>query len=332
MSAVRNFVITLLISLLIFGFVAYGILEFATDAFGLDSAGGNKKPSDIVGEDTEEVTPPITPPDEFDKLNGKSMTVLFVGTDYLPDIFNDYQYPDKRPDGFTGEVREIQTEVMILVRVNKETGECVFCPIPANTYIRIDGHTEELKSLYHKKGIEALREQITALTGLPIDYHAIVTIDGLTSIIDDLGGIDFYVPQDMVYSDPHLQLEINLREGAQRLDGKKALGMIRYPVEGDGSLRRRTATELLKALIKKVMNDVPINSAAVAYIKYQEYIETDLTIGLMTQNADLIFAFPKMAVKDYTYPGTVFENNGKTLFNPDTKKAMEFFSNYKFKG
>lgn len=333
MSAVRNFVITLLISLLIFGLVAFGILEFANSAFG---SGGIKNDGDGEGNggETTTTTPDLPPPpDGFDAIKGESMTVLFIGTDYLPNVYYDYEYADKRPDGFDGEIREIETDTIILARINKETGEAIFCPIPAITEITINGHSTTLEKLYYKKGIAALREQVTALTGLPIDFHAIVTIDGLSYIIDDLGGIEFHVPQDMNYVDLDQQIEIDLKSGTQLLDGKNATDMLRYwsYVDEDVS-RRRVGCNFLKAIIKKVMTDIPMNDAASAYLKYQDYISTDLTLNMLNEHADLIFAYPKLTIRDYTYPGTTTGKGLDAIFTPNVSKATEFFDAYKFKG
>lgn len=332
MSAVRNFVITLLISLLIFGFVAFGILQFADSAFrpsgNKGDGGGNNGEQSTT---TEPDLPP--PPDGFDAIKGQSMTVLFLGTDYLPDVYFDYEYADKRPDGFDGEIREIETDTIILARINKETGEAIYCPIPAITQITVNGHVTTLEKLYYRKGIDALREQVTALTGLPIDYHAIVTLDGLSHIIDDLGGVEFHVPENMNYVDLEQNIEIDIMSGTQLLDGKNATDMLRYWSYSDEDVsRRRVGCNFLKALVKKVMTDIPMSDAGAAYLRYSEYINTDLTLNAVIENADLIFAYPKLSIKDYTYPGTTSGKGLDAMFTPNTSKAIEFFNAYKFKG
>jgi LCP family protein required for cell wall assembly len=332
LSAVRNFVITLLISLLIFGFVAFGILQFADSAFrpsgNKGDGGGNNGEQSTT---TEPDLPP--PPDGFDAIKGQSMTVLFLGTDYLPDVYFDYEYADKRPDGFDGEIREIETDTIILARINKETGEAIYCPIPAITQITVNGHVTTLEKLYYRKGIDALREQVTALTGLPIDYHAIVTLDGLSHIIDDLGGVEFHVPENMNYVDLEQNIEIDIMSGTQLLDGKNATDMLRYWSYSDEDVsRRRVGCNFLKALVKKVMTDIPMSDAGAAYLKYSEYINTDLTLNAVIENADLIFAYPKLSIKDYTYPGTTSGKGLDAMFTPNTSKAIEFFNAYKFKG
>lgn len=78
------------------------------------------------------------------------------------------------------------------------------------------------------KGRETMRRVAEAVTGLDIDYVASVDTGGFNDIIDAVGGVDFYVPQDMNYEDPYQDLYIHLEEGQQRLDGDKAEQLVRF--------------------------------------------------------------------------------------------------------
>lgn len=332
MSAVRNFVLTLILSLLIFGVLAFGILQFAMDAFSLggNKNHGNSDPSDSTEDTTENQ---ITPPEGITTIDGESFTVLFIGTDYLPDVYNDYEYTDQIINGFPAPTREVETDTLILLRVNKETGECIFCPIPAITEVTVDGHKSTLEVVYSRKGIQALKEHINVLTGIPVDYYAIVTIADLSYLIDDIGGVEFYVPENMHYTDFEAKLEINILKGTRTLDGKTATDMLRYWSYKDEDVsRRRVASDFLKALATKVMTEIPLKDAAIAYLKYKDRITTDFTMADLTSHADLIYAFSKMSVKDITYPGKTIGTGIDARFIPNITEAYKLFDKYKFKG
>ncbi len=311
--------------------MAFAILEFADSAFdrGGDNSGGNSG-----GQHVTTTTPNLPPPpDGFDTLKGESMTVLFVITDYLPSIYNDYEYADKRPDGFDGEVREVETDIVILARINKETGEAIFCPIPTITQITINGHATTLNKLYSKRGITALREQVTSLTGLPIDFHMIATLDAISTIVDSLGGLEFHVPKNMNYADLDLGIEIDLMSGTQSLGGSAVYDMLLYSsLCDDDASRQRLGCNFLKAMIKEFVTKIPMNNSASVYLDYSDHITSDFTANEMSENADLIYTFTKLAIKDYTYPGTTTGTGADTVFTPNSAKAMEFFDPYKFKG
>ena len=335
MTAVRNFVITFFLSILIFGLIAYGLVQFTTAAFEL---GAEKTPGGETG--GEDTAPPTdtedtNDPQDWIDIKGDSFTALLIGSNYQPDVYQDYDVKDENAtnDGFPLEPREVETETIILLRVNKETGECLFCPIPAITRITVDGLTCQLKDLYAIKGADALRSKVMAMTGIPIDYHVVVTMDNLEALIDELGGVTYFVETDMYYVDENIGLEIDLRRGSQKLNGEKAVKMLRYCAYDDGDTsRRKCAVSFLKELLKVAMSKVKMEDAALAYANYAKYFETNFTIGDLGDQVDLIFAYNKMTIRDYTYPGTTVGAGDDAYFSANIAKAIEFFSQYKYKG
>lgn len=335
MTAVRNFVITFFLSILIFGLIAYGLVQFTTSAFelGSEKTPGAETGGDDVGaaSDTE---PDSTPKDWID-IKGNSFTALLIGSNYQPDVYSDYDVKDENAtnDGFPLEPRQVETPTIILLRVNKETGECLFCPIPAITRITVDGLSCQLKDLYAMKGADALCTKVMAMTGIPVDYYAVVTMSKFASFIDDLGGVTYFVETDMYYVDETIGLEINLRRGSQKLNGENAVKMLRYCGYQDGDAsRRKCAVSFLKELFKVALSKIKMENAALAYADYAKYFETNFTIGDLGDNVDLIFSYNKMAIRDYAYPGTTVGTGADAYFSANIPKAIDFFSQYKYKG
>jgi len=335
LTAVRNFIITFLLSILIFGLIAYGLVQFTTSAFEL---GSEKNPGGETGsEDTDAPSDTESPDDPQDwiDIKGNSFTALLIGSNYQPDVYHDYDVKDENAtnDGFPLEPRQVETPTIILVRVNKETGECLFCPIPANMRITVDGLPCQLKDLYAIKGADALRSKVMALTGIPVDYHVVVTMDNMAKFIDELGGVTYFVETDMYYVDESIGLEIDIRRGSQKLNGEKAVKMLRYCAYEDGDVsRRKCGVSFLKELLKVAMNKVKMEDAAIAYANYAKYFETNFTIGDLGDNVDLIFSYNKMDIRDYTYPGTTVGEGNDAYFSANIAKAIEYFSQFKYKG
>jgi len=338
LSAVRNFILTALLSLLIFGLLAYGLVQFTTSAFSLgtdrnqDGETTNEaETGDPLGTDT-----PIVDPDDLINLKGESFTALLVGVDYQPDVYPDYEVREGEltPEGFPKEPRRVEADTVILLRVNKETGECVFCPIPATTQISVNGIPCQLQNLYAmENGIELLCTKVMTMTGLPIDYYAVIDIGSFATLIDELGGITYFVETDMYYVDESIGLTIDLRRGSQKLNGEKALKMLRYWSYADGDVsRRKCAVNFLKELFRKVLSQVKAEDAAMTYVKYAELFQTNFTLQDLSENVDLIFAYSKMTIVNYDYPGTTVGDGKDAPFTPNVQKAIEYFSKYKYKG
>lgn len=333
MSAFRNFILTLFLSLIIFGLLAFGIVKFTTSSFRIDDK-GVETGDDVREEGTNENGEPISGND-FSGLKGESYTILFAGTDYLPSVFSDYDVSkiNETAEGFPIEPRKIKADMLIVVHVSKETGDCVFCSIPSSTKIQIDGLTSKLEDLYPAKGASALATKVSALIGLNVDFYAIVSSERFPALVTTMGGVTYYVSTDMNQKDEEKGLDINLKKGSQKLNGSKALDMLRYSGYLDGEVsRRKCSTSFLKTVLKNEITTSASASPATFYSKYAQFFETNMTLDDFSNRSDLIFAYSRMNIIEYTYPGNTSGIGDNAVFNANISKATEYFSQYKYQG
>ena len=68
--------------------------------------------------------------------------------------------------------------------------------------------------------------------GIKIDKYVCVHDEGVIEVIDALGGIPIYVEKRMHYNDYSAHLYINLEKGNTVLNGKQAVGYLRYRKDG----------------------------------------------------------------------------------------------------
>ena len=330
LSGFRNFLITLIVSLLVFGFLGYTICGFAADKLHWNEG--------TSPDDTGKV-PPVTggetrAPSETDEgeLKRSSFTVLLVGSDYQPDVFDDYDLTELNEEvtGFPVKERRITADSIVLLHVNGEKNELSICSIPSETRVTDKGIVKTLGSVYGECGIEYLNEKLNGMTGIRIDYYVSVAIPGMKAIIDEIGPITFNVPVDMEYTDPSEGpdgYEIRLRHGIQRLDGEKALMLLRFNGYRDnGSSRRETGINFLKAVLSKLTTD-PTAYARAGELRetFAEYVETNFTEVALTEELDLIFRYPDMKISSITYPGSVTVSEGTVYYEPDITEGRELF-------
>ncbi len=161
--------------------------------------------------------------------------------------------------------------------------------VPRDTITaRESGHP---KLAYGKGGVEQRVEDISQMLGIPIDGYIKVNIKGFITLVDYLGGIDFYVPCNMNYDDPIQDLHIHYKKGQQKLSGQQAMEVARFrkdnPDENGKSTgysdvgRTDTQQKLLIALAKKVLswdNLTKINGFVEIFNKN---VSTDLTLDNM---------------------------------------------------
>lgn len=198
------------------------------------------------------------------------------------------------------------TDVMMLVNVDTEAMQVNISSIYRDTRVTYNGGAHKLNSVYkyYKKDIGATVSAIKEITGAPIHYYMMVDLEGFVKIIDELGGVDFYVPQDMKYKDEFQDLYIDLKEGMQHLDGEHAMQLVRfrqYPL-GDVA-RAQVQQDFMTALIKQHLNLGTVTKIPELFYKMSDYITTDVTMGLVTSNLKLMTKMADCTIERYEMPG-----------------------------
>ena len=91
------------------------------------------------------------------------------------------------------------SDTNMLVRFDAENKKIDVVSLPRDTLMS-NGH--KLNSSYNNGGTEKLRSNIEDMLGIPVDFYVSVDLKGFIALIDQIGGVDFDVPEDMDYDDP----------------------------------------------------------------------------------------------------------------------------------
>ena len=172
----------------------------------------------------------------------------------------------------------------------------VLIGIPRDLWVKAEGLGIDTKinAIYdlenrNKKEIsfESIKKTVEKITGLKIDYNVLAELDGFRSLVDDLGGINIWVENDIY--DPNLKNPDNpseiffLKKGWNYLDGKTAAKYIRsrYAPEGD-FYRIKHQQEIMMAIKDKIislMNIGGIPKLLNLYEHLNKYFKSDLDLN-----------------------------------------------------
>ncbi len=350
LPSLRNFAITFFVSLMIFGALAYFLAGFAMENF---SQGFRENDStvtddtDVATEETQGVFNPFDDPDEIETttIQGTSFNFVLIGLDYQPEAFDDY--PEAMEDYLTAALagiqdeslaktlsyemaRDISADAIIVGRIDKEERRLVLTSLPGNTRVFIDGVHTDLGSVFVNKGLDFFLGKITALTGFPLDYYAVVGIPAMEGVIEQLGGLSFKVPCDMEYEDPIEELTISLKAGEQWLSGETAMHVLRYAEYEDRDISRMAVIrDMAAAMLTSVSDITTLSGAPTLYKTLKNGIATNLRLSDFTDNLDLIFRIGSFTVFDYAYPGKMVDSGGIPMFVPDAQKAIAELLQYR---
>lgn len=297
-----SFIAALILSLAVFGLIAY----FAISGFmNVESKLPENNPStNNQGEDTP-VDPEVIPPDEMEKIEGESFTVLVAGYGLEENSF----------------------DAMVVIAVNKEEQKVSVHPLNVDTKVYV-GHADgagninvRLGDLIKYEDMEYVKDKVIATTGLKITNYVTFTAEGFIEAFDKFneeGDYTYVVPKDMEHIwheqseeepvDPEGNEEgkekynISFKKGDKLTSGIDIYNMLRF--KGDSSSERlsRQSTfvrDVLQKIIPaqfKEANLSKIITTSQALLKLTDSITTDVSIGtFLTETFGLLTKIPEFS-------------------------------------
>lgn len=127
-----------------------------------------------------------------------------------------------------------RTDTMMLLYINGSDHKLGLLSLPRDSLTRTAyGDRVKLNSAYGRngcgeEGMEVLLDYVARIIGYRPDGYMLVDFTQLAKTVDEMGGVDFDVPQDMHYEDPTQDLFIDLKKGMQHLSGSEAVQLLRF--------------------------------------------------------------------------------------------------------
>lgn len=161
------------------------------------------------------------------------------------------------------------TDTIMVASYNPNTQRAVLLSVPRDSFtgdnLKKAKASDKINSIYNltrepMNTVEAVNE----LTGLDLQYYAIVQTEALIELVDAIGPIEYDVPIDMDYDDVTQDLHIHLQAGLQEIDGEKAEQLLRFRKNNDGTTfpadygdndigRMRNQREFLTAVVEQTV-------------------------------------------------------------------------------
>ncbi|MDR0917116.1 MAG: LCP family protein [Oscillospiraceae bacterium] len=149
--------------------------------------------------------------------------------------------PDDNPGIYTFVVMALDdgngnTDVIMVCALDTGKHTLNIVNVPRDTCVNISGGIRKANAIYAKRSGETdetraqrvLGRDFRNLIGYEPDFYIVVSLQAFKELVDAVGGIDFYVPRNMNYDDPAQNLSIHITKGQHHLNGKDALGVVRF--------------------------------------------------------------------------------------------------------
>ncbi|HYJ66098.1 MAG TPA: LCP family protein [Nocardioidaceae bacterium] len=218
-----------------------------------------------------------------------SAHVVAVQRDFIQTVFGSGEASDPHDGrynvlllgGDSGRDRwGLRPDSITIASIDEDTGQTILFGLPrnlANVPFPDDSVMDErfpdgfdcdacyINSLYtwgseHQKlfpdvddpGLAATKLGVEGVTGLSINYTAMVNLAGFDALIDALGGVTVDVPKDIPIGGIGGAITGTIPEGSQHLDGYDALWFARSRVADDDYSRMARQKCLMSAMLKQI--------------------------------------------------------------------------------
>jgi polyisoprenyl-teichoic acid--peptidoglycan teichoic acid transferase len=213
--------------------------------------------------------------------------------------------------------RGLRTDTIILASIEASTGNTVLFSLPRNlerapfppgselaeAYPR--GFTDFLNAIYPTvedspnllpdvpdKGIRAVKDAVSQILGLPIDYYMMVDLEGFREVVDALGGITVNVKERLSYGAIKASGAIGrpqgyIEAGVQQMDGETALLYARsrdFSTDYDRMARQRC---VVNAIVDKADPLTVFRSYPQIAASLRDHLKTDIPARMLPAFADL---------------------------------------------
>lgn len=238
--------------------------------------------------------------------------------------------------GISEDLNSKLTDTIMVCSYNPKTQRASILSIPRDTYIGKNKNSvkanDKLNTVYSKSGIDTCMEKVEQITGIDLDYYAVVNTKALIKIVDIIGGVNFDVPIKMDYDDPTQNLHIHLNKGMQKINGEKAEQLLRFRHNNNGSTysqeygdndygRMKTQREFIKETMKQTLQLKNITKAKKIISAVFENVNTNVEEGLIKQYLPYAIEFNTDSILMEQLPGESTKYNDVWVYEYNKKET-----------
>ncbi len=234
------------------------------------------------------------------------------------------------------------TDTIIVASYNPNTQKAVLLSIPRDSFTGKNTKravaSDKINAIYNmtrnpKETVEAVKE----LTGLNLQYYAIVQTEALIELVDAIGPIEYYVPTNMNYDDTSQDLHIHFEEGLQEIDGQEAEELLRFRKNNDGTSfpeeygdndigRMRNQREFITAVVEQTVKLENITKLGSILDIASRNLITNVDFNLLKDYLPYAVEFSTENLQTASLPGSVpdlRQTNGVSIFVVDEEETQQ---------
>lgn len=219
-----------------------------------------------------------------------------------------------------------RSDTIILLNIDPKTRSVNALSIPRDSkvYLAGDFGVQKINAAHALGGVELTKQTVEDTLGVKVDKYFVVSDQAVRRLVDALGGVPIYVEKRMNYDDYSGKLHIHLNKGLNILDGKQAVGYLRFRHDGLGDIGRTQRQQwFLKGLLEKIQSPQAIPKIPEMLNIATTYVKTNMSLYEMSQYAALAKSFDINKIEVATLPGSPNKKGSISYWILDPEKTQE---------
>lgn len=219
-----------------------------------------------------------------------------------------------------------RSDTIIIVNLDPKTHSINAISIPRDSkvYLPDNKGIQKINSAHALGGVNLVKKTLKETFGIKIDRYLIVHDEAVEKVVDALGGIPIYVEKPMKYHDYAGKLHIDLDKGNTVLNGKQAVGYLRYRKDGLGDIGRTQRQQwFMKSLFEKLHSPQIITKIPDVLNVCNTYIKTDMSFYELSQYAAFARSVDENKIEIATLPGAPNQKGYISYWILDPQKTQQ---------
>lgn len=219
-----------------------------------------------------------------------------------------------------------RSDTIFVVNIDPKTHSIKAISIPRDSkvYLPDNKGVQKINSAHALGGVNLVKKTLKETFGIRIDKYVLIHDEAVEKIVDALGGIPIYVEKKMLYHDYAGKLHIDLEKGNTVLNGKQAVGYLRYRKDGLGDIGRTQRQQwFMKSFFDRLHSPQIITKIPEVLNVANTYIKTDMSFYELSQYAAMARSIDKNKVEIATLPGAPNQRGYISYWILDPVKTQE---------
>ncbi|TYT21039.1 LytR family transcriptional regulator [Dictyoglomus thermophilum] len=223
-----------------------------------------------------------------------------------------------------------RSDTIIIISLDVKNKKVNILSIPRDTRVYIQDHGfTKINHAYAYGGVPLSLKTLESFLNIPIHYYVKVNFQQFEKFIDAIGGVDIEVERRMYYRDKTDKFLVDLTPGVHHLNGREALGYVRFRHDPMGDLARvERQQKFLMALFKQMKEKINLLNMPQYISLAGSIFETNVSLMEGIVIASKFMDISEEDIHTFIMPGTPETINGISYVIPDESKLKDILEQY----